>query len=382
MSDAPKKLVISANTAWNLLSRTRLLSALKNDGWEVTACAAPDEHAMRITESTGIPFIALPMKSDSTNVFQDFLLFMRYLGLYSRIKPQAVLHINNKPNIWGTLAANLLGIPSISNITGLGVVAEKKGVIKKLVYALYKVAFRSGKAWVFFQNSDDSLFFRENGLVADMSRTRLLPGSGVDLAKYAINDAYCYKDSGVPPVFLFSGRLLITKGIRVYIQAAQRVVHLYPGTRFIIIGELEKDNPVFIPDSELSRAVTSGLVEYCGKVQDVRSYLEEADCVVLPSWYREGVPRALLEAAACGKPLIAADSPGTREPVEHGVNGYRVIPEDVSSLVEAMLHFITLTDKQKKAMGCESRCLAEKRFSDLLVLEAYLETLATFGGST
>ncbi len=381
MDSSEKRLVISANTAWNLRSRIRLLRALTAEGWKITACAASDENAVHLTAETGIPFVALPMKSDSTSLLKDLRLFFAYLILYRRWKPKAVLHINNKPNIYGTLAANLLGIPSISNITGLGVVAEKKGVIKRLVYALYKVAFRSNKSFVFFQNADDCAYFRENRLVLDMNRTRILPGSGVDIELFKPDLMYRYKEANEPLVFVFSGRLLITKGIRVYIQAAKSVAYLYPGSRFIIIGEHEKGNPIFLPFAELTEAVTSGLVEYCGNVKNVREYLHTADCIVLPSWYREGVPRALLEAAACAKPLIATDSPGTREPVLDGVNGFLVAPDDAESLVHAMLSIIRMSGIQKEEMGAASRKVAETKFSDSLVIDAYKETLAAFGGS-
>lgn len=368
---------ISANTAWNLFSRKRLLLAMKNGGWTVVCLASPDANSPRFRDELGIEFVDLPMKGDGTNLAKDIALFFRYLSLYRKYKPVAALHINNKPNIYGSIAASLLGIPSASNITGLGVVAEKKGLTKTIVYTLYRLAFASKKAFVFFQNAEDRHFFLDNKLVSP-GRTEVLPGSGVDCGLF-VPEPHSGINKGAKNVtFLFNGRLLVTKGIRAFIKAARDVKTLYPEARFNIIGEYDPSNPIFIPSEELETAVTSGTVSYFGSVPDVKSYVNEADCVVLPSWYREGVPRALLEAAALGKPLIAADSVGTRDPVEDGVNGYLVSPGDEKSLSGAMVRFIESPSSAKELMARESRRIAETRFSDTIVIDAYLRRLAVF----
>lgn len=147
--------MLSCNTAWNVFSRKRLLITLSRAGWDVTTMAAADTFSGRITTELSLPFISLPMESDSTSIIQDFRLFLQFLSLYRKYRPAIVLHINNKPNIYGTLAANMLGIPSISNITGLGIVAEKSGIMKFLVYALYRSAF-------FFKIFDFIFMFQQN----------------------------------------------------------------------------------------------------------------------------------------------------------------------------------------------------------------------------
>lgn len=372
--DRSKPLVmLSANTAWNIFSRKRLLLAIKNTGRDLITLGATDANARAIESQLGIPFIPLDMKGDSTSIRGDIALFFAYFSLYRKYRPSVVLHINNKPNIYGSLAASLLGIRSISNITGLGIVAEKKGLTRMLVSILYRIAFFSRKTYVFFQNPDDRQFFLDNHLVKP-ERTGLLPGSGVDIESFQ-PDSSQPKDDPETVNFLYNSRLLISKGIREFIDAAKTIKLLYRKANFIIIGEIIPENPIFLPKKELENALESGIVEYYGSVQDVKSFIRACDCVVLPSWYREGVPRSLLESAAMGKPLIVADSVGTREPVDNEINGYRVKPQDGQALKNALIRFIELSADEKKRMGTESRRIAVTRFSDSFVITAYLERL-------
>lgn len=374
-------IILSANTAWNLSTRIRLIRGIREAGWEVLTAASPDDTVSSLVRDTGSLFHAIPMKSDGTSLLADFIIFLRFLALYATRRPRIALHINNKPNIYGSLAAMLLDIPSISNITGLGVVAEKHGITKFLVYSLYRLAFCSSRSLVFFQNEDDRRFFIENRLI-ESGRTIVIPGSGVDTVRFSpspVADRPSIMRKRIHGHFLFSGRLLISKGIADYIQAARRVKDRFPDAVCSIIGEHDPDNPIFIDHKELLNAVSEGIVEYLGLVSDVRPVLQSADCVVLPSYYREGVPRALLEASAAGKPLIVADSVGTREPVEPGKNGYIVPPRQPDILAETMIRFINLEEHEVRQMGIESRRIACERFSDSIVIDAYISALSRFG---
>jgi len=371
-------IILSANTAWNLGTRKRLIKGIMNAGWDVVTAASPDGQAAILERDTGASFRPIPMKSDGTSLFADIGTFLRFFTLYATTHPSIALHINNKPNIYGSIAAMLLGIPSISNVTGLGVVAEKRGMTKFLVYSLYRLAFRSPRSFVFFQNADDRRFFVENRLVA-ANRTAVIPGSGVDTERFVPIPLASTEHVVQRPVrFLFSGRLLVSKGIADFIEAARLVKAGYPETVFTVIGEHVPDNPIFIGHEDLQRAVSDGTIEYPGQVNDVLPMLHSSDCVVLPSYYREGVPRALLEAAAAGKPLIVADSVGTREPLEDGKNGYLVPPRDPRSLADAMIRFIELDETGVRRMGSESRRIACDRFSDSIVLGAYISAISNF----
>lgn len=397
--------IITANSSWNIYSRRKLIQSIQNEGFETICMGATgsmtgvkrtgreensgsgtagtygkeDKYSRLIQQDLNSSFISLPMEGDGTNPVKDMRLLLTFIKIYKKLKPAAVLHFNNKPDIYGSLAASLCSIPSFNNITGLGVVAEKKGLTAKIVYTMYKAAFLSKKAFVFFQNNSDRDFFMLKSLCR-AEKTEVIPGSGVDVDFFR-PDFHDLEDKGIPrnekneTRFLFSGRLLISKGCGDFLEAAATVKAEYPSACFDLIGEHDAANPIYIPAEQLETAVKTGTATWHGLTDDVRPFIKKADCVVLPSYYREGVPRVLLEAAAMGRALIAADCPGTREPVENCVNGYLCRPADPRNLAEKMKAYISLPETEKKRMGEASRKIAETRFSDTIVVEAYLKHL-------
>ena len=405
---SPEKplVVISANTAWNLYSRRNLIRAIQAAGFEVICAgvvgsvtgtktaakaqssvaesgaeaATGDKYSELIEGELGASFIPIKMAGDSTNPFKDLALFFFFFRLYKRLKPAVVLHFNNKSDIYGTLAASLCGIPSISNVTGLGAAAEKTGLTGRLIFLLYKCAFMSKGAFVFFQNKDDKAFFIE-GKICREERTGLLPGSGVDTeffapASVAANNGGEGRSREEGECrFLFIGRLLVSKGACDFIEAAKIVRAEHPLASFEMLGELDPLNPIFIEKGILEQAVASGVVAWRGASEDVRPFIAASDCVVLPSYFREGCPRVLLEAASMAKPLIAADSPGTREPVEDSVNGFLCAPANPESLASKMEAFLLLSKEERLKMGAASRKIAVTRFSDKIVADAYVKAI-------
>lgn len=365
------RLIVTANLSSNILSRKNLLSALQKEGWTISAAGCIDGGTEELVKM-GIDFVELPMENKGTGIFSDLKTFASFFTMYRKIKPDAVLHYNSKPDIYGTLAASMLGIRSISNITGLGTVyVGPDRLVRKIVNMLYRIAFLGKKSYVFFQNSEDRDLFLQLKIVPQ-NRCSVLPGSGVDIQSYAPVDAT--KGAEEPTHFLFASRLVIAKGIREFIEAAGIVKQTHENAVFDIIGEM-LDYESFITREELEAAVSTGRVAYHGNAQGSRKWLETADCVVLPSYYREGVPRILLEGAAMGKPLIAADSIGTREPVSDGINGYLCEPASGKDLARCMLDFLKLTPDERRTMGTESRKVAVSRFSDEIVSKKYLEIL-------
>lgn len=371
------KAVISANLALNVYSRKNLLLALKNEGWEIHAASCADEGVSLLQDELGIPFHALPMENKGKGVFSDIRTFFAFLSLYIRLKPDAVLHYNSKPDIYGSFAANLLRIPAINNITGLGsIYVGKETLVRKVVNLLYKIAFSGKKIHVFFQNTDDRSLFLSLKIVHE-SKTGLLPGSGVDINRFHSdpNREELNKNTTTKKTtFLFASRLVLSKGIREFIEAAKIIKPEYEHCQFEIIGEL-LSVAGFISRSELDYSTQTGAVMYLGNLKDATKRIKNCDCMVLPSYYREGVPRILLEAAAMGKPLIAANSIGTKEPVEHGINGYLCIPESTDDLVKQMKKFLHLSPDEQCTMGRESRKIAETRYSDTIISQSYLEVL-------
>jgi len=360
--------VVSANLAWNLCSRKNLFDALKAEGYDVFAVATPDGEEARVSRELGVEFIPIGTDNKGTNPLKDLASFLSYAGIYRRIKPNVVLHFNGKPCIYGSIAAKLLGIPRLNTVTGLGSAFDRPGPMQTIVRALYRVAFSGKRGWVFFQNSDDRNLFASARIV-DPKRTEVVPGSGVDVSRFKPQESQASANRTV--TFLFSSRLVITKGIREYVEAARLVRETGRPAEFAIIGE-SLEHPSFIPHDEIARAEREGVVRYGGNQADVISWMRDADCVVLPSYYREGIPRVLLEAAAMGKPLIAADSVGTREPVRDGVNGYLVPPRDARALASAMIRVIDAGAEGRASMGRQSRLVAEREYSDRLVIARYI----------
>jgi glycosyltransferase involved in cell wall biosynthesis len=271
------------------------------------------------------------------------------------------------------MAARVAKVPTILNVTGLGTGFLSSRALETLVSLLYKVAFGRVDR-VFFQNSDDRDQFLAKGWVKE-DRLRMIPGAGVDLARFA--PAPFKPRSSAPFTFLFVGRVLTDKGLVEFAEAARIVRRDHPNTRFSILGPSEP-HPKRVPEGLFESWVAEGLIDYLGSTDDVRPYIAKSDCVVLPS-YREGLPTVLMEAAAMARPVIATDVPGCRHVVENGVTGFLCEARSGSSLADAMTRMIELDEGRRRQMGASGRCRAEAAFSDQLVVRAYFDALMDVG---
>jgi glycosyltransferase involved in cell wall biosynthesis len=281
--------------------------------------------------------------------------------------------------VYGSLAANLLGIPVINNIAGLGSAFIKNGLIALVLKFLYRVALSRSKC-VFFQNPDDLQLFSNLNLVTQ-TQALLLPGSGVDLKKFQQLPLACFESNTVNKsnkqrsfVFLLVARLLRDKGIDEYVNAARILKERYPQVKCALLGFMDEENPNSIGNAQMHAWLEEGVVSYWGTSNDVRLQLTKADCVVLPS-YREGTPRTLLEAAAMGRPLIATDVPGCREVVRDGINGLLCLPRDSIDLAKKMELMISFSNSQLQKMSDASRKWVEDRFSEQVVIDKYRKIL-------
>jgi glycosyltransferase involved in cell wall biosynthesis len=363
------KIIIALNTAWNLVNfRAGLIRALVEAGYEVVAVAPMDEYAGRL-DLLGCRFVPLPMDNKGTHPGRDLLLLWRFFWLLRREQPVVFLGYTVKPNVYGSLAAHLLGIPVVNNIAGLGAVFIKGGLLARLVRGLYRLAL-SRSAKVFFQNDDDLNLFVDSGLVRK-EQTGRVPGSGVDLSRFSPQ----MMPANGRIRFLLIARLLWDKGVGEYLEAARILKRHGINAEFCILGFLDVKNPTAVSRSQMDDWVAEGLVSYLGETDDVRSFIAESDCVVLPS-YREGVPRSLLEAAAMGKAIIATDVVGCREVVEDGVNGYLCKPMDSGDLASKMEELVKLTPEARHEMGRKGREKIEREFDEKIVIGKYLEAIA------
>lgn len=364
-------IAIAINASWNIYNfRSGLVRALVAAGHDVLAIAPADAYSDRLAE-LGCRFVPVRMSARGTSPIEDGRLFLDYRRILKEHRPAALLGYTIKPNVYGSLAAHSLGIPVINNIAGLGVTFLKSGLFQKFIRTLYRTALRRSHT-VFFQNSDDRDLFVGAGLVR-RSKTELLPGSGVDLDRFA--PAASTRMGSGPFAFLLVARLLRSKGIAEYVSAAKAVREHFPDAMFRIAGILESGHKEAIEESEIRRWAAEGVIDYLGALDDVRPALAEADTVVLPTFYPEGTPRSLLEAAAMGKPLVTTDVPGCRDVVDHGVNGFLCQPRNAESLAEAMLRVLRLDDDDLQAMGEASRRKAEAEFDERIVIARYTRAI-------
>ena len=364
------KIIISINASWNVVNfRAGLVRALQASGYDVVALAPADEFSSRFADM-GVAFEPIEMDARGTSPLKDAMLLGRYYRALKRIRPDIYLGYTAKPNIYGSLAAQALGISVINNVAGLGVAFLSRNWLNLLIRSLYKAAFRRS-AHVFFQNPDDLALFQSANLV-DSAKTSLLPGSGIDLNRFQPSIA---RSETAAVTLLMVTRLLWAKGVGEFVESARRLQESYPQARFQIAGIIDDERRGGVPRVELKRWQDDGLIDYLGALDDVRPALAAADCVVLPSYYPEGTPRSLLEAAAMGKPLISCDVPGCREIVRDGVNGFLCEPKDADSLEAAIRRMIDMSETDRRRMGEASRREAEQRFDERIVTGRYVEEI-------
>lgn len=363
-------ILLNGNLCWDFWNyRPGILRALLASGYRVTVLA-PLDHTRPHLEAMGVAVCGADFDRGSMNPLADLRLVGLYCQKFSRLRPDMVINFGIKPVIYGGLAARLCGIPAAAVVTGLGSAFIRGGWLSRIAAMLYRVGLDSARR-VFFLNPHDRDFFLEKKVVSE-AKTFVLPGEGVDVSHF----------SYVPPRarqgdirFLFVGRLLRDKGIFEYVNAATKVRRQYPDSRFQIIGTLDPHNPSSITEAELAAWIAAGDIDHLGRIDDVRPYVAGADCVVLPS-YREGLPRALLEAAAIGRPLVATDVPGCREIVVDGENGWFCRPGDVTDLATRLLAVIRTDPAVIADMGRRARHLVCNNFADQVVARHYLDFLA------
>lgn len=356
------------NTSWNLVNfRSSLIQALVDD-YEVVAVAPCDEYVPRLTV-LGCRYIDMPMDNKGTNPARDLLLLWRFIRLFRAEKPDIYLGYTIKPNIYGSLAAHILGIPVINSIEGLGAAFIRESWITKVVRGLYRVGLSRSKK-VYFLNDDDQALFLAHKLVSEAVADRI-PGIGVDLMQFEPTPL----PNQSPLRFLLIARMLWDKGIGEFVEAARILKAQGINAEFCLLGWLDVQNPAAISRAQMDEWVSAGLIRYLGTTDDVRPHLASADCVVLPSYYREGVPRTLLEAAAMARPIVTTDSVGCRDVVDDGINGYLCRPRDALDLAAKLTNMAALTPSARQEMGIRGREKAERQFDEKIVIDKYLQAI-------
>jgi glycosyltransferase involved in cell wall biosynthesis len=371
------KILLFANTDWYLYNfRLPLAEMLRERGAEVTLLSPPGEYAGRLA-AKGFRWVAFPMSSGGTNPFAELITLLRLWKSYRAEKPDLVHHFTPKCVLYGSLAARWSGIRAVVNsVTGLGYLFTRRRSWGRLVRGLVSVSYRFAMrgTQVIFQNSEDMRAFVAGGLVA-AEVAHLVRSSGVELERFAVLP----EPEGIPVVML-AARMLWEKGVGDFVEAARVVNKADITAHFVLVGDTYSSNPSAVPAEQLSRWQAEGIAEWWGWHDDMPAVLARANVVCLPTYYGEGVPKVLVEAAACGRAIVASDIPGCREVVRHGENGLLVPQRNPAALAEAIS---TLAGDvgMRRIMGANGRKIAEQQFSVEKVNQSTLMVYAWAGQS-
>ncbi|MEI2436129.1 glycosyltransferase family 4 protein [Priestia megaterium] len=340
------------------IDRKELIKDLKKQGHEIVYIGKESNHPINPDfEELEVEFLSIPVGRNNVNPFNEIksLFAAKKVMQANNIDTLLAYGIKTFPTM--VIGAKLAGVKKIICIVnGSGRLFQLSGVKGKIIkifsYPMLWLAFLLASD-IFFQNKDDLKMLRKKKLLPK-NNYNTINGSGVNL------DTYAFQEIGQKPTFLMLSRLTGSKGVNEYIEAAIQVKRLYPQALFYLIGPMD-DQERSINKERLHKAVSEGAVKLKGKVENVASYIQLCKVFVLPSYYPEGIPRSILEAMALGRPILTTNSPGCRETVEHGENGFLVAPRSIEDLVEKMIWFIE-NDTKIPEMGKRSREICEERF--------------------
>ena len=366
MSDK-KKIAFVGNSALTMLNfRLGVMRELSKE-YDVTMIT-PQDTDIAVLESYSIRYIPVEVDCRGTNPIRDYRLIKSLYSIYKKEQFDFIFHYTIKPILYGSYAAGRLGIHHIAILTGLGYSFIKRNWLFFLSRYMHRFALRKADAIWFLNQDDCDAFVKWN--VVDQERVHIIHGEGVDTDFYQSTK----KDTAVFR-FLHCGRMLRSKGVALYVEAAKRLKADFPQVKFQLLGPIDSQNPDAISPKEMEQWVRSEAIEYLGVTRDVRPFLDQCSCVVLPSYYMEGVPRSLMEAASMECPLIATDSVGCKDVVLDGINGLLCEKRSVESLYQTMRKMLQLSPEERQQMGQNGRQLMLRKFDEKLILQEYIRIL-------
>lgn len=370
------KIAFVGNTAWSMYNfRLGIIRKLRDEGHDIVVVAPKDTFSTKLV-SEGVSYIHIPMENYGTNWFQELKTILRFIKLYRNEKFDFIFHYTIKPNIYGGIAAAVNRIPFIAITTGLGHFLNfKKSLPRIFTLLLYRLTGVLSKE-VWFLNKDDKNIFIQKNIVKE-NKTRIIKGEGIDTDWFKTNT---FQKTNDHISFLYAGRVIWDKGIGDFITVARKIKKEYPKTQFSILGFVDPSNPNAVEYEQLLNWQKEGIINYLGETVDVRPYIEKADCLLFPSYYREGLSRILLEAAAMECPIITYDNVGCRDLVEDGVNGYLCDLKNSDHLIEKVKLFMSLESEQQKEMGRKGRVKIMGDFSEEKIWKNYFDALDKYLG--
>lgn len=352
--------------------RLPLAVAALNAGYAVFVITRVTSHG-DVIASAGLNLIPIELSRRSRNPFKEAATLKQLIGIYKSVQPQIVHHVALKPVIYGSIAARVSRVPGVVNaLAGMGYLfsstATKARLLRPVVRTVFRMLLNNARARLILQNPDDVEMICGSGIV-DASRVKLIMGSGVDT-----NEFQHHAEPGGTPTVLLASRMLWDKGVGEFVDAARILNREGVVARFVLAGVGDDENPGSIRASQLEAWQAEGDVEWWGRCSAMPAVIAGAHIVCLPTSYGEGVPKVLIEAASCGRPIVATDAPGCREIVQDGTNGILVPVKDVGALVEAIRELLSSPDT-RRSMGNAGRRLVTEKFSLGAVIE---QTLAVY----
>jgi glycosyltransferase involved in cell wall biosynthesis len=369
LNNPPCFLYVGNHAGYFLTHRLPVMQAIRDAGYEVHV-AAPAEadalekmvvaNAAETIRSLGFHYHPISIKRGSIGLAGELRVVSQLYRIYKRLKPDLVYHATIKPVLYGGILARMTGVPAvISAVTGLGYVFLANGfqatLLRVGVKTAYRLALGHPNMRVLFQNTDDCAAFIKQGLVKSET-TAVIKGSGVDMQKFTAT-----QEPDDMPIVVLPSRMLWDKGVGEFVEAAAILKRAGVSARFVLVGDTDPDNPTGILREQLQEWHDRGVIEWWGWRENMPEIFRTTHIVCLPS-YREGIPKALIEAAASGRPIVTADVPGCREIVYEGENGF-LVPVRDSHLLAAALRRLVENTNMRRQMGQRSREIAEVEFS-------------------
>jgi glycosyltransferase involved in cell wall biosynthesis len=365
------KLLFVSNSCWSLYNfRRDIIEYFSKAGYEIHVAASKDDFAMLLV-NIGCKVHDIQFNNRRLNPIEDLQLFYTLKSIYKNVRPDLIFHYVVKPNIYGSIAASQLKIPSVAVITGLGYAFAKKNWLSRLITILYKISLRHVyKVWM-LNAADKDIFLRNN--IVDSNKITVLQSEGINTEKFrpalkkATNEIF---------IFLMATRMLWSKGVGFFAEASEMLQQKGLIFECRLIGFFEPGHPDSIPVDQLEVWKNKKIFTVLGFSENVIPYFENADCFVLPSYYQEGVPRSLLEAGAMQVPSITTNNEGCKEVIRDGLNGFICEMKDAKDLADKMEKMIRMDNNVLKKMGCQARELVVQKFDVKFVLEKYISLLS------
>lgn len=365
-----KKLLFVVNVDWFFVShRLPIALAAQQQGYEIhLACGFTDQTAY--LSNLGFKLHPLELSRSGTRLWDELGTFKNIYTVLKKVKPDIAHFVTIKPVLYGGLASRLLGIRQrVASIAGLGYIFIARGIkatlLRFFVSLMYRLALRSSKTKVIFQNPDDKQLLLDMGAITP-EQVVMIRGSGVDLSRYQMQA----EPEGIPVVMLVA-RLLIDKGVLEFVEAAKKLNEQSLTVRMVLVGDADDGNPKSVSVEQIKQWVEQGIIEHWGYQKDINTTMAKANIVVLPS-YREGLPKCLIEAAACGRAVITTDVPGCRDAITPEVTGLLVPVKEVTGLAQAIARLVD-DAALRQQMAAAGRSLAEQAFDIRKVVATHLD---------